>query len=94
MRHLVSISALMAIAVLFTLGVHVVTVVAQSISGQYAVTHSVVAPGATLKGGSFGLNGTVGEASVSSSGSGAYRMTSGYAAAAMPDRIFTNGFDP
>jgi hypothetical protein len=82
------------VLILGTLAVSAGGVLAQS-SGTYAITHSVVAPAATLSGGNFGLIGTVGQASASKSGAGAYQMTSGYAAAlSVPDRIFANGFEP
>lgn len=68
---------------------------AQSGNGQFAITHSVITPAATLSGGKFGLSGSVGQAVAASSGAGTYQLLGGFSAAnTVTDRIFANGFEP
>jgi hypothetical protein len=67
---------------------------AQSSGGPFAVTHSVVTPGATMSGGSFGLSGTAGQAAASNTAGGSFGLLGGFSATSIGDRIFANGFEP
>ena len=67
---------------------------AQSSGGQFGITHSVVTPGATMSGGSFGLSGTAGQAAASNSAGGSFGLVGGFSATSIGDRIFANGFEP
>lgn len=67
---------------------------AQSGSGQFGISHSVIAPATTSSGGKFGLIGTVGQPIAANTGAGQYQLLGGFTAAnVVTDRIFNNGFE-
>ncbi|HEY6986150.1 MAG TPA: hypothetical protein VH375_08710 [Rhodanobacteraceae bacterium] len=80
-----------------TLGIFFAPAAAQSAGGPYAITESAIGGGAaTLSGGSFRLNGTLGQPATASLAAAGYRFYDGFWTPATPpgDRIFANGFDP
>ncbi|MBS0569201.1 MAG: hypothetical protein JSS28_01200 [Proteobacteria bacterium] len=67
---------------------------AQSSSGQFGITHSVIAPATPSSGGRFGLTGTVGQPIAANGSAGQYQLLGGFTAAnVLTDRIFSNGFE-
>lgn len=78
------------------IGMFSTTVPAQPSGGPYVVARSVIGSGGdTLSGGSFRLNGTLGQPATTLLGSSGYRVYDGFWAPAAPlgDLLFSNGFD-
>jgi len=83
---------------LAVLGVFAAHAGAQSSGGPYRVDPSVIAGGgASLGGGAFQLQGTLGQSATATLSATTYRFYGGFWAPAasgpMPDLIFANGFD-
>jgi len=92
MRHLVSISSLVAIATLLELGLHAISTSAQSSGGPYRIDSAVIAAGGgTLSGGSFQLRGSFGQPVIGATAAAGYHLNGGFVGA--DDRVFHNGFE-
>lgn len=91
MRHLVSISSLVAIAILLELGLHAISASAQSSGGPYRIDSAVIAAGGTLSGGSFQLNGSFGQPVIGVAATSGYQLNGGFVG--VDDRVFHNGFE-
>jgi hypothetical protein len=67
---------------------------AQSASGAFSISRSVLAPAAPSSGGAFAMTSTVGQPTIDVSSGGAFQVKSGYLAIVPFDVIFANGFEP
>ena len=92
MRHLVSISSLVAIATLLELGLHATSTSAQSSGGPYRIDSAVIAAGGgTQSGGGFQLRGSFGQRVIGVAATSGYELNSGFVG--VDDRVFHNGFE-
>jgi hypothetical protein len=92
MRHLVSISSLVAIATLLELGLHAISASAQSSGGPYRIDSAVIAAGGgTLSGGSFQLRGSFGQSVIGVAATSGYQLNGGFVG--VHDQVFHNGFE-
>jgi hypothetical protein len=92
MRHLVSISSLVAISTLLEVGLHATSTSAQSRGGPYRIDSAVIAAGGgTLSGGRFQLRGSFGQRVVGVTAASGYQLNGGFVG--VDDRVFHNGFE-